>query len=204
MNAPNDTRSVATDALATLGTIIDDQQKRDAIHLAVEPVIAGMYLRPGDHITVKDGTALWAPMGKGWGIVDPFLIEPIKAGDRFWFVMYPRQIRSLRHVWSHPDFPDVVDPKAPTPSALAPLQSQKESSEAWLRQYAKRVNSYYEDEEAYQTLLNDIRNKAITYHGTDMHSFGELQDADELREHASIVLGVEVSWSEFEYFSCTC
>jgi hypothetical protein len=42
-------RSVATDALATLGTIIDDTQKRDAIHIAVEPVIAGERLRPGDH-----------------------------------------------------------------------------------------------------------------------------------------------------------
>lgn len=37
----SDKRSVATDALETLGTIIDDKQKRDAIHLAVEPVVAG-------------------------------------------------------------------------------------------------------------------------------------------------------------------
>lgn len=32
----NDKRSVFTDALETLGTIIDDTQKRDAIHLAFE------------------------------------------------------------------------------------------------------------------------------------------------------------------------
>lgn len=36
-----DKRSVSTDALETLGTIIDDRAGRDAIHLAVEPVHAG-------------------------------------------------------------------------------------------------------------------------------------------------------------------
>ncbi len=34
----SDKRSVATDALATLGTIIDETAKRDAIHLAVIPM----------------------------------------------------------------------------------------------------------------------------------------------------------------------
>ena len=47
----SDKRSVATDALETLGTIIDDTQKRDAIHLAVEPVVAGerLQLLKGPH-----------------------------------------------------------------------------------------------------------------------------------------------------------
>ena len=47
-----DKRSVVTDALETLGNIIDDTCKRDAIHLAVEPCIAGEVLSPGDHIGV--------------------------------------------------------------------------------------------------------------------------------------------------------
>ena len=34
------THTVATDALATLGTIIDETAGRDAIHLAVEPAVA--------------------------------------------------------------------------------------------------------------------------------------------------------------------
>jgi hypothetical protein len=41
-----DNRPVATDALATLGTIIDKTAARDAIHLAVEPVVAAHTLRP--------------------------------------------------------------------------------------------------------------------------------------------------------------
>lgn len=101
-----DKRSVTTDALETLGTIINDQQKRDAIHLAVEPVVAGTQLVPGQHITVKDGVALPALVGKGIGIVDPFLTAMLNPGERFWFVMYPRMVHSLRHVWTHPAFSD--------------------------------------------------------------------------------------------------
>lgn len=101
-----DKRTIATDALETLGTIIDDKQKRDAIHLAVEPVIAGEELEPGCHITVRAGVAMKTAVGAGLGIVDPFLTVTVKKGKRFWFVMYPRQVRSLRHVWTHQAFPD--------------------------------------------------------------------------------------------------
>jgi hypothetical protein len=102
----SDKRSVSTDALDTLGTIIDDTQKRDAIHLAVEPVIADERLLPGDHVAVKGGKSTRAKVGEGLGIVDPFLTAAVEPGQRFWFVMYPRQVRSLRHVWTHPAFPD--------------------------------------------------------------------------------------------------
>ena len=68
-----DRRSVATDALETLGTLIDDTQKRDAIHLAVEPVIAGQNLDPGDHITVEGGVAYLTKKGEGLGLLDPLL-----------------------------------------------------------------------------------------------------------------------------------
>ncbi len=196
----SDKRSVATDALATLGTIIDEHQKRDAIHLAVEPVIAGHILDPGDHIMVRNGVASVARPGKGLGIVDPFLIGRIEKGQRFWFVMYPRQVHSLRHVWTHPAFPD----EAGTPAPIT--RDQKEISEAWLRQYARRVNCYLSDngDDAYIALMDGIRSKALTYQGTDMHCLSDLQDADELQRHASIVLGYPVIWGDFEYFSCSC
>lgn len=74
----SDKRSVATDALETLGTIIDDKQKRDAIHLAVMPVIAGVVLPPGMHVSATNGVAMPAVPGEGLGIVDPFLMVPPK------------------------------------------------------------------------------------------------------------------------------
>lgn len=200
-----DKRSVSTDALATLGTIIDDRQKRDAIHLAVIPAVAAEWLRPGQHVKLMpDGTAQRVAHPKdGTGIVDPFLLQDVEVGQRFWFVIYPRVITSLRHVWSHPAIADELHAGAAAPVVA---QDQKAISEAWLRQYAKRVNPYLADngDEAYTTLMDDLRTGRLTYHGVDMHSQGELLDADELQHHASIVLGRQVNWGEFEYFSCTC
>lgn len=127
MSTPNDTRSPITDALETLGMIHFKKEKRDAIHLAVEPVIAAALLYPGQRIGIINGKA--CPVGYHYvpckseeidgvnhngftrvnvpyqGIVDPFLTTDVQIGDKFWFVMKPREVRSLRHVWEHPDFP---------------------------------------------------------------------------------------------------
>src|SRR6266446_3273127 len=97
-------RSVSTDALETLGTIIGPNEKRDAIHLALEPAIAAHDLNPGDNVGFVEGGVGYC--AKPLGIVDPFLKSPVKPGQRFWLVVYPRQITSLRHVWSHPSFPE--------------------------------------------------------------------------------------------------
>lgn len=109
MSEPNaDKRSVSTDALETLGMIHFREEKRDAIHLAVIPVEALERLSPGAHVQVgRDGKkAFSAPERDGIGIVDPFLPRAVEPGQRFWLVIYPRKITSLRHVWSHPSFPD--------------------------------------------------------------------------------------------------
>jgi hypothetical protein len=99
-----DKRKVSTDALETLGTIIGPNEKRDAIHLAVIPAKAGQTLKAGEAIAYDSGTAVLD--ASGIGIVDPFLAAPVKPGEMFWMVLRPRLIKSLRHVWSHPSFPD--------------------------------------------------------------------------------------------------
>ena len=101
-------KTASMNALETLGLIHVGEEKRDAIHLAVEPVKAGEDLNPADHISVADGIATLADVGKGHGIVDPFLTDIVKEGERFWLVLYPRTIQSLRHVWTHPGLPDEV------------------------------------------------------------------------------------------------
>jgi hypothetical protein len=108
----SDNRKVSTDALETLGTIHVRDEKRDAIHLAVLPIEAGQKLTRGNHIEVRDGVARAVPNGhpKAVGIVDPFLAGAVEKGERFWLLLYPRTIQSLRHVWSHPAFPDEVAP----------------------------------------------------------------------------------------------
>ncbi len=63
-------------------------------------------MQPGQHIVVENGVAYPVEVGEGLGIVDPFLKEAVPTGAKFWFVMYPRQVHSLHHVWTHPAFPD--------------------------------------------------------------------------------------------------
>lgn len=107
-----DKRTPATDALETLGMIHFKPEKRDAIHLAVDPVVAGQKLRPAQPIGIIAGVAYSVgTMVNGvrvpyHGIVDPFLAQWPVEGDSFWFVMAPHMVTSLRHVWSHSDFPD--------------------------------------------------------------------------------------------------
>ncbi len=129
-----DSRSVSTDALETLGTIHERDEHRDAIHIAVEPVEAGESLKPGEHITIDRGIATGTTIGNGIAIVDPYLVDHVQTGQRFWALLYPRTIKSLRHVWSHPGLPD-----EPALGAF----SAKSEAEAWIRQHADAMGLSY-------------------------------------------------------------
>lgn len=211
---PEEPRSVITDALRTLGTIIGPDEKRDAIHLAVEPVIANMRLTPGDHIRITNGRADRVAVGKGQGIVDPFIHGTIPEGARFWFVMYPRQVTSLRHVWSHPEFPDEG-------SGAPESTGNRAASRAWLLEYVGRVKRYDVEgieafgdykgqpakgaEWAVNRLLLEIDAKEVFYHGTDLHSRDELIDPAELAYHAGVLLGHPVNFNDEDFlFTCSC
>lgn len=189
-----DNRSVATDALATLGTIIDEKAGRDAIHLAVEPAVAGMTLRPGEDIGfLDDGTA--GIVDKPLGIVDPFLKAAVKKGQRFWFIVYPRQITSLRHVWVHPDFSPVAG-QADTPN--------KATSEKWLRDFVDQSDCP-KYEEVIALAMKHARdggeydNEYILVHGSDAHG----QIPSEFWDHLEVVTGVKAKYRA-NYFSCSC
>lgn len=114
-------RTVATDALATLGTIIGKNEKRDAIHIAVLPMVAGTRMFPGTPCGVGAGGVASdeVPDEKRHGIVDPFLEEPVEKGQMFWMLLKPRMVTSLRHVWEHPAFPasELVENKKADPFA---------------------------------------------------------------------------------------
>lgn len=175
----SDKRSVATDALETLGTIITDGG-RDAIHLAVEPTVAAEKLHPGQDVGI-DGTTK-NPVG----IVDPFLRSAVLPGEKFWLVVYPRQITSLRHVWSHPAFPS------------EPLAG-KNSSEVWLREYAAKIPCKYED---------------LMYHAEDHVESGEYwveggrfegeYVPEQFWDHYENVTGKKVTDNRDNFFSCSC
>lgn len=189
-----DKRKVSTDALETLGTILGENEKRDAIHLAVEPVIAGAVLVPGQHITVNDGVAYPADVGRGLGIVDPFIhARFVEAGQRFWFVMYPRMVHSLRHVWTHPAFADESAPPLPQKGR------SKEASEAWLRDFISRS-----DCPDYETVIAAAVNNDDEYlHFTGSDAHGDIPA--EFWDHVETVTGRKIPDSNrASYFSCSC
>jgi len=93
-----------------LGRIIDGEADRDAIHIAVAPLIAHVRLLPGQDVGVDgDKSSSIDPIG----IVDPFLKEIVHPGQRFWVFLYPNTVTGMRHEWRHPAFQSValVDPE---------------------------------------------------------------------------------------------
>lgn len=193
----SDKRSVATDALQTLGTIIEGGG-RDAIHLAVEPVVAGERLHPGQHIGIVNGVATTkAP--KLLGIVDPFLIGFVPEGDKFWLIVYPRQISSLRHVWSHPDFEDEhsIDPEV----INRVIQKLKGSpSEEWIRKYASEIDVEYDE------LISHVKEYLVN--GESWSEGGHFDGThlpNEFWDHYQIVTNTIVPGDQRgSFFSCSC
>jgi hypothetical protein len=89
------------------GRIIEDgERRRDAIHIALAPVTAAQRLTPGEHVGLIEAgnVELVGPCDDNIGIVDPFLVEDVEPGQRFWLFLYPNTITGLRHVWTHPAF----------------------------------------------------------------------------------------------------
>jgi hypothetical protein len=181
-------RKVSTDALETLGQLIDDTQKRDAIHLAVEPTIAGERLFPGQSVGIVDGKA--TARAEPLGIVDPFLTKPVFPDQRFWLVLFPRMVTSLRHVWSHPAFPD--EGATGTTGYATSLE--------WLENFASGPG----------LSLHEIVKAAVEYLdcGTYLIEGGRWEGMgvpNEFWTHFEIVTGRKVREDERgSFFSCSC
>lgn len=89
-----------------IGKIITTPQGRDAIHVAVMPAEAADHLEPGAFVGFN-GDGKMTELRKPYlGVVDPFLNENVKPGERFWLFLIPGSISTLRHVWTHRDIPD--------------------------------------------------------------------------------------------------
>lgn len=188
-----------TDALDTLGSIISDKEARDAIHLAVENVVAYNILQPGAHVGFRLNGEASEAVEKKVGIVDPFLTEPVQTGQHFWLIVYPRQISSLRHVWEHPDFPPSQDMRG-----VQAVPSDKEISEEWLRNFCNKEHLNYS-----LVLAAATQHMAgygsgeewLIVTGSDAH--GEIPA--EFWDHIEHITGDECRPEDRAiYFSCSC
>lgn len=206
----SDKRSVHTDALETLGTIIGVSEARDAIHLAVEPVIANGYnLEPGDHVGRYPNGKYGKGADKKVGIVDPFLERGPQDGERFWLVIYPRQITSLRHVWAHPDFDPVPDLPASVDTG-----DPKAVSMAWIANYALSLSGEDFDDEWRTVTANELIEHAKTWvnpaskWGGDYLVKGGLLEGVGLDrafwDHFEVVTGLKAPDDRPSFFSCSC
>lgn len=92
-----------------LGHLLDEGAGRDAIHVAIAPVIAGQDLRRAEPVALRDGRA-YPEHVNPIGVIDPFLPGGVETGERCWLFLKPGTITSLRHVWTHPLF-DAATPE---------------------------------------------------------------------------------------------
>lgn len=221
-----DKRTPHTDALETLGTIHTHDEFRDAIHLAVEPVVAGEDLAVGQRITYVNGKAYGLRTGEeAIGIVDPFLSQRVKEGEKFWLVVLPRMITSLRHVWSHPAFPDeaavafLKKAQATSEDDVIPelvAQTAEESAYNWIREYAESL-SYENADDSNQMITAEelIEYGWEFYESNRKGSWGEYLNkggllegvsvADEFWDNLAILKGVSIeSEHRSSFFTCSC
>ena len=145
------------DVADKLGTFLNGTEQRDAVHIAIAPVVADTELKPGQHIgfVEKNNFELVGPLSPPSqyptiGIVDPLLSGVIHKGQRFWMWMYPNTVTSLRHDWEHPSFPkQSIKPMKPSQEeiALATQQLIKDGSIEWMQDWANEHMSlnYYDD-----------------------------------------------------------
>lgn len=87
-----------------LGQLPGPDDKRDAIHIAIAPVVAAQVLAPGTRVSQLPDGRFVADSVSPIGIVDPFLLLRVNEGETFWLCLFPYSITSLRHVWTHPTF----------------------------------------------------------------------------------------------------
>lgn len=172
-----------------LGHIITTHQERDAIHVAVAPVVAGQTLTPGEHVGITADKAY--PTGKKIGVVDPFLKRDVPPGAVFWLFLYPGSITSLRHEWAHPAF-----------TANAPTLP-KSDSEKWMRNWAERNIQYGY---GYAEIDAEGKYKFALQMGHDMSVGPNESAADEVNSewwnHWEELTGEK--GQRDEYFSCGC
>lgn len=229
-----DKRTPHTDALETLGKIHQFDEKRDAIHLGVEPVTAGEHLSPSQDICLINGIALpaYSRDEKPVGIVDPFLKNMVQKGERFWLVVYPRAITSLRHVWEHPDFPTGVEVNAhhnpeefqvQTPAtpeeehrARLLLGDPQAVARQWIEDYAAQLNDgAYDDDTCGRVTADELIETAMTNVEASGRGWGDYlskggllegtSTSPEFWEQLAILKEIDIPHEKRNnFFSCSC
>lgn len=174
-----------------LGQLLPSTAVRDAIHVAIAPVVAACELTPGQDAGMNtDGMA--DSQATPIGIVDPFLSRNVRRGQRFYLLLYPNTVTGMRHHWLHPSFD--------LPSAI-----ERSASETWLRDFAERIGLTFPD------LLDAITRwvERQEYHVFQGHKTPEecYTQREEMWRHYEAYTGKPVPpeiEKDYGIFSCSC
>lgn len=180
-----------------LGHLITADAQRDAIHIAVMPCTADEVLLPGGCVYIIDGKAR-SIAGGGVGVVDPFLnVKSVMKGERFWLMLYPGSITSLRHDWTHPKI-DGVDT----------VEEDVTKSEAvkWMKKWAKdnicTEHRAYDDKELPVDMAYEYAIDAGEYLNIGRYEDARESINDEWWDKWEIITGKQ--GKRGEYFRCAC
>jgi hypothetical protein len=182
-----------------LGRLIEDpNQQRDAIHIAVAPVVAVHILYPGQHIGfVADGdtTRVGTATKQLVGIVDPFLTNPVYPDQRCFMFLYQNTVTGMRHHWEHPAFAEAVES---TPQGTVPSVAE---SEKWIAAFAAKI---------YQT-PSRLMDAAARFAEWGDHTYDSSENYKdhwdsfpEFWKHYEIVTGKPIEDKESCPFTCSC
>lgn len=195
-----------------IGQLVTSSQQRDAIHIAIIPIMAGEAMNPGTRVTLnKAGQAIDAgDCNAGIGVVSPFLLAPVQPGDVFWLLLNPGTIRTLRHEWSSDVFP--LEPVVAIEDGYMRVSHREvEASATWLRKFAEdNFNEGRETAEAYYNDMVSSFERAgeeavfLQVHGSSRSR--ELQeDFSELQRHLENVIGKRLPRNrDNTFFTCWC
>lgn len=186
-----------------LGEILTTTEERDAIHIAIAPVIAGVELKPGEHIGFAPESKMivitTGLLVKHIGIVDPYLTKPVKKGEQFYIFLYPRTVTSLKHVWTHPDFEVISN----TQERDKQNTEKTDVAYQWLTNFATDV---------VHMSLNSLLNAADEFQKTGDYQCLSFDTPDECHNEETMIL----FWQHYEtltnnkpktvegFFRCAC
>lgn len=174
-----------------LGSSPLDGQQRDAIHVAVIPMIASEMLRPGQRVGLVGTEA--GPSSNVLGIVDPYLTDVVPKGGKFWMCLLPNTVTGMRHEWQHPAF---------TAAPQQTVDGSKAAAERWLRLQCEPLGCSFE------TLVDNdsdlVNGQWLVTHQNEDAREHWYSIEDEFWVQRRIYTGQDVSERHRGGFSCSC
>lgn len=183
---------MSQDTQNLIGKILTGNVERDAIHIAVLPVEAGIPLIAGVRVGLLEGKAV--PSGAGIeciGVVDPFLDRHVQRGERCLVFLTPGTVTGMRHHWEHPTI------------GAHPANLTKSEHEEWIREFAEANRFDYKELLSAAIAGND---DYVIAHGRDLHGAHQLEDHDLFWWHLEGLTGMRFDETHRGHvgWSCSC